>query len=185
MGITPVFNVADCSGVHACVNFMFVSVAKVQTKPGRSLEAAQFSACTWGPVSSHHEGHTQTGPILRPHLSKIAHIHPGVPWCRSCWLHELCLVELPSYREGDPGTTVHLLWAQSTAGPGVNTKRKWAKAIKICNPPLNSALCPMVKVYCKLKRLTSEGHVCTSFSKLCEGFLQKGKIPLSRTDFLL
>lgn len=73
----------------------------------------------------------------------------------------------------------------SPAGPGVNTERKWAEAIKICNPPLNSALCPMVEVYCKLKRITSEGCICVSFSKQSEGFLQKDEIPPSRTDFLL
>lgn len=51
-------------------------------------------------------------------------------------------------------------------------------------PSLNSALCPMVEVYCKLKRITSEGCVCASVSKQGEGFLQKDEIPLARADFL-
>lgn len=140
-------------------------------------------------------------PLLRPQADQLSSWRPHPNWtkpqtalkqdcscspgCGSRWLHGLCLAELPRYRDHEPGTTMRLLGAQSTAGPGVNTERKWAKAIKICNSPLISALCPMVGVYCKLKRITSEACVCASFSKQGEGFLQKGEIPLSRTDFLL
>lgn len=72
--------------------------------------------------------------------------------------------------------------SQSTAG---QERIQKGNGHKICNPPLSSALCPVVEVCCKLKRIPSEGRICASFSKQAEGFLQKDGIPLSRTDFLL
>lgn len=57
----------------------------------------------------------------------------------------------------------------------VYTEKQQVKAIKICNSSLNSALWPVVEVYCKLKRITAEGSVHAPFSQKGRGFLQSGR----------